>query len=137
MRFGGLQAAGKPADNPCVTWVQASQKGATNKSWDALDLYLPSLYSAWQWHPGPGKPPTTGSCTPCDGKQGSFSCAYIFPCFSDEPGIQNWGHRDTSVGGVPRVSFLVTGCNTHLPNGSSSMATDNFWLPGKGPKWRE
>ena len=99
-------------------------------------MYLPALYSAWQWHPGPGTPPTTGSCTPCDGKQGSFSCAYIFPCFSDEPGLHNWGHRDTSVGGVPRVSFVVTGCNTHLPNGSSSMANSNFWLPGKGPKWQ-
>ena len=35
--LGLLHVADKPADNPCVTWVQASQKGAANKSWDALD----------------------------------------------------------------------------------------------------
>ena len=115
----------------CVTWVEASQKGAVNSSWDALDQFIPAIYSAWQWKPGPFVPPaapTNGSCPPCDGKQGSFNCAYIFPCYSDEPGASGWGHRDTSVGGVPRISFLVSGCNTHLPDGNSSMANSRFWL---------
>jgi hypothetical protein len=121
----------QPKNSPCVTWVQASQAGAKNKSWDALDLYVPSIYSAWQWWHG-GKTASgapTGSCSPCSGKQGEFNCAYIFPCFSDQPGIQNWGHRDTSVGGVPRVSFLVTGCNTHLP--TPNPKTGNYSAMGE------
>ena len=96
--------------------VQASQKGAVDSSKDALDLYIPAIYSAWQWKPSGNATDPSGSCQPCDGREGSFGCARIFPCYADQPGISNWGHRDTSVGDVPRVSFLVTGCNTHLPN---------------------
>ena len=112
-----LARGDRPADNPCVVWVEASQKGTTDPSKDALDLFIPAIYSAWQWKPGP-EPAKTGSCPACDGKQGSFDCAYIFPCYSDQPGITGWGHRDTATGGVPRISFVVTGCNTHLPNGN-------------------
>eukprot|EP01046_Picozoa_sp_COSAG06_P000080 COSAG06_NODE_3_length_43832_cov_136.908399_15_plen_166_part_00 len=110
---------------PLAAGIEAGQSGTTDPSKNALDLFIPAIYSAWQWKPSgtPAKP--SGSCPPCDGKQGSFDCAYIFPCYSDEGDVSGWGHRDTSVGGVPRINFLVAGCNTHLPNGMLATTTQH------------
>ena len=114
----GLLAVGRPADSPCVTWVQGNCRGLP-ANLSKVEDYVPAIYTAWQW--GDMK------CQPCSGKAGDFNCGYIFPCFS--AAAQTWGHKDICISNYQ-------GCNTHLPRGNSSMDCD-LWLPSKGPQWKQ
>ena len=129
----GVAEGDRPADNPCVTWISGSWEGAANSSWDALDMFIPAIYSAWQWKPGGTPAHPSGRCIPCDGTKDSFECAYIFPCYSSGAGLNNWGHRDT----IGRLSGMQSGCNTHLPSGNSSLSNGPLYFPGKGPQWEK
>ena len=115
-----LVPADRPADNPCVTWQKATCSGVVNRSWASVDDFIPAIYTAWQWI---GKGNNSGSCVPCSGHQGDFNCGYIFPCYADGPGENNWGHHDV-------CASSGQGCNTHLPSGKSST-TCSMWFPGK------
>jgi hypothetical protein len=120
-----LVGASRPADNPCVTWVQ----GSCSVSGIDPSKFIPAIYSAWMWHPNGacGSKNMSGSCSRCSGRPGDFSCGYIFPCFADGPDI--WGHKDVCASEGP--------CIAHLPASESNVSSQTCpsWYPGKGPQW--
>lgn len=40
-----VAGGGPPADNPCLTWIKGGWEGADNRSWDAIDMFIPAIYS--------------------------------------------------------------------------------------------